>query len=546
MIEAILYIVVLAVCFKPMGSYIARVYSSEPIYLEKIFGWVERLIYKVAGTSPKVEMDWKDYALALMLFNIGGFVILFAVLATQNLSIDLLFNISTSFITNTNFQTYIPEITLSSNAQMVGLTVQNFLSAASGMAVLVAFSRGFVRKNTDKIGNFWVDLLRTIFYILLPLSIVFAIILISQGVVQTFANYVELADKTRLVIGTVASQESIKLLGSNGGGFFAANSAHPFENPTPLTNFLSIIAILLIPISLCYTFGKMVGDVRQGYALLVAKLIIFIPAVLFVFTQELKIEQKFFPQEIDISAGNMEGKEVRNSIFGSALWTVATTATSNGSVNSSLESYTPLSGATMLFLIHLGEIVFGGVGSGLYVMLIYVIISVFIAGLMIGRTPEYLGKKINAFEIKMASLVILIPTLLILFGTTIAITNVNIKNYISDLSPIGFTEILYAFSSASANNGSGFAGLNTNNTFFNIALGIVMLMGRFCLMLPILAIAGSLAEKNITPISINTLQTHTPLFICFLAGIIMLVCLLGFVPALAFGPLMEYMVIAHE
>lgn len=545
MIESILYILILSVCFKPLGGYIARVHSSEKIYLEKWFGKLEQLLYRASGVNVD-EMNWREYASAFMAFSLGGFVLLAAILTTQHLSMDLIFDITSSFITNTNFQTYTPETTLNNYAQTIGLTVQNFLSASCGIIVLIAFSRGFVRKNTSKIGNFWIDLVRTILYILLPLSFVFALIFVSQGVIQTFAGSIEILEKQTIPAGAVASQEAIKILGSNGGGFYNANSAHPFENPTPLANFISIIAILLIPSALCYTFGKMVEDTRQGYALLVAKLIIFIPAVYFVFMQEQYPAPKYFPSEVNISLGNMEGKEVRNGIFTSALWTVATTATANGAVNSSLESYTQFSGTTMLLFLHLGEIVFGGVGSGLYAMLIYVLISVFIAGLMIGRTPEYLGKKINAFEIKMASLVILIPTFVILIGTAFAIIHPATRDFISEQSPLGFTEVLYSLSSSTANNGSSFAGLNANNPFFNNLLGLAMLVGRFCLIIPVLAISGALAEKNITPTNINTLQTHTPLFICFLVGVIMLICLLGFIPALAFGPLMEYMVLAYD
>jgi K+-transporting ATPase ATPase A chain len=464
-----------------------------------------------------------------------------------NVSVDSSFNTAVSFVTNTNWQAYSGETTMSYLTQMLGLTVQNFLSAATGMAVLIAMIRGFQRTHIDGIGNFWVDMTRGILYILLPLSLVFALFLAGQGVVQNFKPYQtvpvleqssEITSQT-LALGPAASQVAIKQIGTNGGGFFNANSAHPFENPTPFSNFLQMLAILLIPAALCHTFGYLVGDTRQGWAILAAMTVILV-SLLFV---TLHYEQVGNPAVtnlgVDATSGNMEGKETRFGIVNSALWATITTAASNGSVNAMHDSFTPLGGLIPLWLIQLGEVIFGGVGSGLYGMLIFAIIAVFVAGLMIGRTPEYLGKKIEAFEIKMASVIILIPAFFILGGAAIAVMTDAGKIAIANPGAHGFSEILYAFSSAAGNNGSAFAGLSANTPFYNIALAIAMLFGRYGIIIPVLAIAGSLAAKKTVPVTVGTLPTHTPLFVLLLIGTVVLVGALTFVPALALGPVVE-------
>ena len=548
------YFAVLFACAKPLGLYMAKVYSGDVKFLRNI----ETFFYKISGIDPTQEMNWKSYALSIILFSFGGFILLYALLRFQDvlplnpenlpaISPDLAFNTAVSFVTNTNWQSYGGESTMSYFSQMVGLTVQNFISAAIGMAVLVALIRGFARRNSDKIGNFWVDMLRGNLYILLPLSLLWAVILGGQGVVQSFSPYVnaallEATDKVseqQIALGPVASQVAIKQLGTNGGGFFNTNSAHPFENPTPLSNFLEMLAILLIPIALCYTFGSMVGDTRQGWALLAAMTIIFLPLLIFCLSAEQNGNPQFTALGIDQTAGNMEGKETRLGVVNSTLWAAATTAASNGSVNSMHDSFTPLGGLVPMLLMKFGEVIYGGVGSGLYGMLVFVIITVFIAGLMVGRTPEYLGKKIQAFEIKMASIAILVPCLCVLIGTTIgALTDAGQAGVLNQGAQ-GFSEILYAFTSASNNNGSAFAGLTANTTFYNTALGICMLFGRFWIMIPVLAIAGSLASKNSVPASAGTLPTHTILFVAVLASVVVMVGVLTFVPALALGPVAE-------
>jgi len=565
-LQIIVYFAVLFACVKPLGGYMAKIYSGEKTLSGKILRPVEQVFYRLSGINPDSEMDWKIYCLSVLLFSFSGFILLYSLLRFQDIlplnpqnlpaiSPDLAFNIAVSFITNTNWQSYGGESTLSYFSQMAGLTVQNFVSASVGMAVLIAVIRGFTRRNTDKIGNFWVDMLRGNLYILLPLSLLWAVLLGGQGVVQSFSHYVsaDLAqaqiantNTQQIAIGPVASQVAIKQLGTNGGGFFNANSAHPFENPTPFSNFLEMLAILLIPTSLCYTFGKMAGDVCQGVAVLAAMTVIFIPLFLFGLAQEQNGNPKFSALGINQQAGaeqaggNMEGKETRFGIVNSTLWAAATTAASNGSVNSMHDSYTPLGGLVPMLLMKFGEVIYGGAGSGLYGMLVFVIITVFIAGLMVGRTPEYLSKKIQAYEIKMASLVILIPCITILFSTSIAVLTDAGNAGVLNGGAQGFSEILYAFTSATNNNGSAFAGLNANTPFYNIALGLCMLIGRFWIIVPILAIAGSLAAKNSVPPSVGTLPTHTPLFIAVLAGIVSIVGVLTFAPVLALGPVAEY------
>jgi K+-transporting ATPase ATPase A chain len=565
------YLVVLLFLVKPLGAYMARVYQGERTFIDPVFKPLERLIYRFARVNSAEEMDWKQYAVAMLVFNFIGLLFLYLLLRLQYLlplnpqglpalPSDLAFNAAVSFVTNTNWQSYSGEASMSYLSQMVGLTVQNFLSAATGMAVLIAMVRGFIRHSAGTIGNFWVDMTRSVIYILVPLSLVLAVALVSQGVVQTFNGYTNvsvlqpvagstaqpLIEQT-LALGPAASQVAIKQIGTNGGGFFNVNSAHPFENPTPLSNFLEMLAILLIPAALCYTFGRMVGDTRKGWAILAAMTIIFVAVLAVVVIAEQGGNPAISALGIDQTAGdaqaggNMEGKEVRFGITNSALWATATTAASNGSVNSMLDSFTPLGGLFPMWLMQLGEVVFGGVGSGLYGMLTFVIIAVFIAGLMIGRTPEYLGKKVEAFEIKMASLIVLIPILIVLFGTAIAVSIPDGKASVFNPGAHGFSEILYAFSSAGNNNGSAFAGLGANTGFYNTALGFAMLFARYWTAIPVLAIAGSLARKKIVPAGPGTLPTHTPLFILWLIGIVIIVGALSYFPALALGPIAEYL-----
>jgi potassium-transporting ATPase potassium-binding subunit len=589
--QIVFYFVVLLGLAKPLGWYMARVYEGRPCGVDKIFSPVERLIYRLCGVRHTDEMDWKAYGIAMLLFNAAGLLTLYLLQRIQGflplnpaalgmVGPDLAFNTAASFATNTNWQSYGGETTLSYLTQMLGLTVQNFVSAATGMAILVALIRGLARRNAQTIGNFWVELTRSTLYILFPLSLVLAMVLVSQGVVQTFGTYqtaaltqpipydkplmdesgqpvldeqgkprTETATATEqvLAVGPAASQIAIKQLGTNGGGFFNVNSAHPFENAAPLSNFLELLAILLIPAALCYTFGMMVGDTRQGWALLAAMTILLISFVPLGLWAEQSGNPAFTAMQIDQhsrgdqAGGNMEGKETRFGIASSVLWSAATTAASNGSVNSMHDSYTPLGGLVPLFLMQFGEVVFGGVGSGLYGMIVFAIIAVFVAGLMVGRTPEYLGKKIEPYEMKMASLLILIMPIIVLGFTAVAV--VTESGTSSRLNPgaHGFSEILYAYSSQGNNNGSAFAGLNANTPFYNITGGIAMLISRFWLAIPTLALAGSLAQKKIVPAGPGTLPTHTPLFVALLIGVVIMVGALTFLPALALGPIVEHL-----
>jgi K+-transporting ATPase ATPase A chain len=571
LLQILLYFAVLGLLAIPLGNYMARLYRGESVFLTRLMAPLERLIYLFCRIEPGAEMTWKGYARGLLLFNLVGFAVLFFLQRLQGLlplnpsgfpavPPVLAFNTAVSFVTNTNWQAYGGEMTMSTLTQMAGLAVQNFTSAASGLAVLVALIRGLKRTLSGTIGNVWVDLTRSILYVLLPLSLVLALLLVSQGVVQTFQGPAKvrllepIQDENGTVIseqviarGPVASQVAIKQLGTNGGGFFNANASHPLENPTPLSNFLELLAILLIPASLCITFGRMVADQRQGWALLAAMLLILIPLLAGCLLSEqagnaafstLNVDQTSSPLQ---SGGNMEGKEVRFGIANSALWAVATTAASNGSVNAMHDSFTPLGGLVPLLLMQLGEIVFGGVGSGLYGMLMFVLITVFVAGLMVGRTPEYLGKKVEAFEMKMASLVILIPAAVVLVGTALACVIEPGTTSILNPGPHGLSEILYAFSSAGNNNGSAFARLNANTPFYNIGLALAMLLGRFGIILPVLAVTGSLAQKKAVTAGPGTLPTHTPIFVLFLVAVIYLVGALTFVPALALGPIAEHL-----
>jgi len=590
--QLIFYMVVLLALAKPLGTFMANVYEGKPTFLDPLLAPVERFTYRLAGVQADQDMDWKLYALTVLLFNVLGLLVVYGLQRLQSflplnpqslaaVTPDSSWNTAVSFATNTNWQGYGGETTLSYLTQMLGLAVQNFLSAATGMAVMVAMIRGIARHTTRDIGNFWVDLTRTTLYILLPLSVVWALLLVSQGVVQTFGNYKTVAvvqpstysvpqtdangnpvkdasgnaltvamttTQQVLPLGPAASQIAIKQLGTNGGGFFNVNSAHPYENPTPFSDFLEMLAILLIPAALVYTFGKMVGDTRQGWALLATMTLIFVALLAVAVWAEQSGNPAFTPLGVDQQAsslqpgGNMEGKELRFGIVNSALWATATTAASNGSVNAMHDSFMPLGGLVPLFMIQLGEIIYGGVGSGLYGMLAFVIVAVFVAGLMVGRTPEYLGKKIEAYEMKMASLMLLIPILLAKIGTAIAVAVPPGVAGIFNPGPHGFSEVLYAFSSAANNNGSAFAGLGVNTPFYNTALGICMFFARYWLVIPALAIGGALARKKKVPAGAGTLPTHTPLFIVWVIGVIIIVGALSFIPALSLGPIVEHLI----
>ncbi|MCL9683224.1 potassium-transporting ATPase subunit KdpA [Legionella maioricensis] len=592
--QLVTYFVVLLALVKPLGRYMACVYEGKDCGVDWLLGPIERVLYRCCGIQTNQEMDWKRYLSAMLLFNVVGFLVVYIVQRLQfylplnpqsfsGVSPELAFNTAVSFTTNTNWQSYSGETTMSYFTQMAALTVQNFLSAATGMSLLIALIRGIVKHESTHLGNFWVDTVRGILYILLPLSLLLAIILTSQGVIQNFkpnqkvsvlqeSSYqqikldasgqaikdsngspmVELKQITEQTIpmGPVASQVAIKQLGTNGGGFFNSNSAHPFENPNPLTNFLEMLAILLIPAAFCHTFGLMVKKRRQGWAILIAMLIILTPFSLLTVAAELKGNPEFNSMGIDQTVtynlapgGNMEGKETRFGIIDSALWATITTAASNGSVNAMHDSFTPLGGFVPLFMMHLNEVIFGGVGSGLYGMLMFVIVTVFVAGLMVGRTPEYLGKKIEPFEMKMAAVTVLIMPLMVLILTAIAcITNAGTDS-LGNPGAHGFTEMLYAFTSMGNNNGSAFAGLNANTPFYNISGGLAMLISRYWIAIPALAVAGSLARKKRIPTSLGTLQTYTPLFITLLVSVILIVGALSFIPALALGPIIEHLML---
>jgi len=550
--------------------------GEAPLGLGRVLGWVERGIYALCGIRTDgdrrpIESSWKAYAIGILIFNAIGFVAVYALQRLQGVlpanpaglgavEAGSAFNTAVSFATNTNWQGYGGETTMSYLTQMLGLGVQNFLSAATGIAVLAALIRGLARRSSGTVGNCWADLTRVTLYILLPLSVVLALALVSQGVVQTFRGPQEVALAVPLTtgdgagvttqtipLGPAASQIAIKQLGTNGGGFFNVNSAHPFENPTPISDFLQVLAILVIPAALCWTFGEMVRDRRQGWAVLAAMLVIFVPLLF----ANYALEAAGNPRaqgltRVDAVAsekapgGNMEGKEVRFGVADSARWAVATTAASNGSVNSMHDSYTPLGGLIPMWLMQLGEVVFGGVGSGLYGMLMFVIVAVFVAGLMVGRTPEYLGKKIDPFEMKMAAVAVLVPCALVLVGTAVGAL-VPEGQTTSNPGPHGFSQILYAFSSAGNNNGSAFAGLSANTPFYNIALGLAMWFSRFWIVVPVLAVAGSLGAKRVSPTTSGTLPTHTPVFVLMLVAVVVIVGALTFVPALALGPVVEHL-----
>ncbi len=537
-----------------LGAYIARVASGEIGFLRP----VERAFAAIADFRIETEQSWSAYATSLLAFNAIGFSVLFLILRHQHLlplnpqnfgdlSGDLAFNVAISFVTNTNWQSYGGETTLSLFSQMAGLTTQNFLSAASGMAAAIAVARAMARREAKTIGNFWVDLTRMTIYVLLPASIGLAVAFVALGVPQTLQSAVEATTlegaRQSIALGPIASQEAIKQLGTNGGGFFNANSAHPFENPTAISNLLSVLAILAIPAAFCFTYGRMIGDRRQGRALFAAMAILLVAALCAVYAAE-KSSSPLYADLVDPAAGNMEGKEVRFGIFNSTLWAVATTAASNGSVNAMHDSLTPLGGLVAMLDIQLGEIVFGGVGVGLTGMLLFVVLTVFLAGLMVGRTPEYLGKKIEAREIKLAALTLLIMPIGILAFSAAAIVAGTAQTSIQDPGPHGLSELLYAYSSATGNNGSAFAGFNANTPWHNVFLGIAMLLGRFGYILPILAIAGSLAAKKTAPVSAGTFPTHGAIFVVLLIATILIVGALTFLPVLALGPIAEFVSIA--
>jgi K+-transporting ATPase ATPase A chain len=591
-LQIALYLGVVLLLVKPLGAYMAMVFAEELNAVTRVWAPLENLIYRACGVRKDDEMSWRAYAMAMLVFNVFGLLVVYALQRLQQwlplnpqhlerVSPDASMNTAISFATNTNWQGYSGESTMSYLTQMLGLGVQNFLSAATGIAVLIALIRGFVRHNAKTIGNFWVDLARSTLYILLPLSFVLALVLVAQGVPQNFTPYTTVPlvqattatetvkdaegspvkdaagkDVTKethvteqsLPLGPAASQIAIKQLGTNGGGYYGINSAHPYENPTPLTNFLEVLSILLIPAALCYTFGNMVRDRRQGWALLAAMVVIFVPLLFLCTAAEQAGNPALTALGVDqgVSAtqpgGNMEGKEARLGIVNSTIWATATTAASNGSVNAMHDSFTPLGGLVPMWLIQLGEVIFGGVGSGLYGMLAFAVVAVFIAGLMVGRTPEYLGKKIEAYEMKMASLVVLIPCALAVIGTAVGVMASAGVAGMSNPGAHGFSEVLYGFSSASNNNGSAFGGLSASTPFYNTALGICMFFARYPLAIGMLAIAGSLAAKKHVPESAGTLPTHTPLFVVLLASTVVVVGALTFLPALALGPIVEHLI----
>ncbi len=548
-IQIVLYILALIVLTPILGRFMAKVFMDEKHWLKSVFGWLERIIYRLCGINSKEEMNWKTYTWALLIFNIFGFLVVFLLQMLQawlplnpqhlpNVSWHLSFNTAVSFMTNTNWQSYAGETTLGYLVQMLGLTVQNFVSAATGIVVLLALVRGLARKTTNDLGNFWADMTRTVVYVLLPLSIIFAVVLAGQGVVQTFDHYAKATtlQGTEQVIplGPAASQIAIKQLGTNGGGFFNANSAHPFENPTPFTNFLEMLAILIIGAALTFTYGRYVGSNRQGWTIFITMFILFAIGL------GISLYAEYSHNHVMNLQSNMEGKETRLGVANSVLWSVATTDASNGSVNAMHDSFTPLSGLVAMFNLMLGEIIFGGVGSGMYGMIVYIILTVFIAGLMVGRTPEYLGKKIEAYEVKMAIFAMLAPNIVIKLFSAIACSVGPGLAGLNNAGPHGLSEIVYTFSSAAGNNGSAFAGLNANTVFYNVLIGVGMLIGRFGVIIPVMAIAGSMAKKKITPASSGTFRTDNWLFIALLIGVILIIGGLTFFPPLAFGPIVEH------
>ena len=557
-IQIALFCAVVLALVKPLGWYMARVFNGERTFLSPVLAPVERGLYRAAGIDARQEQTWLGYGLAMLGFHVLGFLLLYGVLRLQDLlplnpagqsavAPDLAFNTSASFVTNTNWQNYGGESTLSYLTQMLGLTHQNFLSAATGIALALALIRGFSRASTRTVGSFWVDLTRCTLYVLLPLCVLYTLFLVSQGIPQTLGAYVDATTlegaKQTIAVGPVASQVAIKMLGTNGGGFFNANAAHPFENPTALSNFVQIVSIFALGAALTNVFGRMVGDERQGWAILAAMGVLFLAGVTLAYWAEAQGNPAFAALGIDQATlgGNMEGKEVRFGIVASALFAVVTTAASCGAVNAMHDSFTALGGLIPMINMQLGEIIVGGVGAGLYGMLVFVIVAIFVAGLMVGRTPEYLGKKIEAREVKMAMLAILCLPLMMLGFTALATVLASGLAGPANAGPHGFSEILYAFTSAAANNGSAFGGLTGNTPFYNTTLAFGILVGRFFVIIPALAIAGSLAAKKTVPASAGTLPTHGGLFVGMLVGVILIVGGLTFFPALALGPVVEHL-----
>ena len=550
LIQLIIFVGVLVAFSVPLGNFFAKVFQGERNFLSPVFSKIESAFYSLVRIDSGYQMDWKEYAVQLLIFNLLGFLVLFIIQIVQqslplnpqhlpNVDLLLALNTAVSFTTNTNWQSYAGETTLSYFVQMIGMTVQNFLSAATGIAVMITLIKGIATRNGKYLGNFWVDVTRAVLYVLLPLSFLLSIILISQGVVQTFNHSVtettlEGISQT-IPLGPAASQISIKQLGTNGGGFFNTNSAFPFENPTPLSNFLQVLSILLIPASLVFTYGKMLGSKKHAWTIFGVMLSVFLIGVVVSYLSETASNPIFHTNQL------MEGKETRFGIFNSVLWSVATTVASNGSVNSMISSMSPVSGLVAMLNIQLGEIIFGGVGSGLYGMFLFIVITVFISGLMVGRTPEYFGKKIEAYEIKFSILAVLLPSIIILVFTAVAVVSNAGLSSLSNKGPHGLSEILYAFTSAGGNNGSAFAGLNTNTNFYNVLMSIAMIIGRYGVIVPILAIAGSLVKKNIAPATTGTLATDNFLFAFLLFGVIIIVGALTFFPVLSIGPLLEHL-----
>ena len=558
-IQILLYMAMIFAITKPLGSYMYRVFEGDRQPLPRLFGAIERLLYKLCGVDPKQQQDWKQYTLAMLVFSAITLLVTYGIERLQHVlplnpqnfppvAPDLAFNTAASFTTNTNWQAYSGESTMSYLTQMAGLAWHNFMSAAIGIGIALALARGITYRlqagAAKTLGNFWVDLVRATVYVLIPISIPIALLLVSQGVIQNFSAYVEITTlegvKQTLAMGPVASQEIIKELGTNGGGFFDANSAHPFESANPLTNFIEMLLIFSIPAALTYTYGRMARDQKQGWVLFGAMALIFIVGVSVAYRSEAQGNPLMRGMAVDQGAGNWEGKEARFGIANSALFATVTTATSCGAVNSMHDSFTALGGLVPLANIQLGELVFGGVGAGLYAILIYVILSVFIAGLMVGRTPEYLGKKIESREIKLSMLYVLIFPLLILYYSGWSLVAPYGVSSLNNAGPHGLSEILYAYSSAAGNNGSAFAGLNANTPWFNVSLGLTMLAGRFLMIVPAMAVAGSLVGKKAVPESLGTFPTNGSLFVVLLVGVIIIVGALTFFPALALGPIVEH------
>jgi K+-transporting ATPase ATPase A chain len=558
-VQILLFAAIIFALTKPLGSYMFRVFEGDRQPLPRLFGAIEGLLYKLCGVDPRQQQGWKQYTVAMLVFSAITLLVTYGIARLQHIlplnpqnfgpvPADLAFNTAASFTTNTNWQSYSGESTMSYLTQMAGLAWHNFISAAVGIGIALALARGItyrLRPEAPKtIGNFWVDLIRSVVYVLLPISIPVALVLVSQGVIQNFSSYAEITTlegaKQTLALGPVASQEIIKELGTNGGGFFNANSAHPFESPNPLTNFIEMLLIFAIPAAMTYTYGRMARDQKQGWALFAAMALIFVVGVSVAYYSEAQGNPLVRGLAVDQGPGNWEGKEARFGIANSALFATVTTATSCGAVNSMHDSFTALGGLVPLANIQLGELVFGGVGAGLYAMLIYVILSVFIAGLMVGRTPEYLGKKIESREIKLSMLYVLIFPLLILYYAGWSVVAPYGVSSLNNAGPHGLSEILYAYSSTAGNNGSAFAGLNANTPWFNVTLGLTMLAGRFLMIVPAMAVAGSLVGKKSVPESLGTFPTNGSLFVVLLVGVIIIVGALTFFPALALGPIVEH------